>query len=438
MDESVSEDLTLTLPEGCTNESPEITLKVYDSTNAEIPEVVDWPFTLNSPTWAPGTDAEGRTTYANAITSKEDAWGDYRIEVSLAGYTFTFGEEQVPVIPSGPQSVALHISPVALAVSLDESKIGQEREITLEGVTEPMYVMPVSAAKADAALLNAAVITNNPALAGAYLWTVEDMLGETPTPVSLSGVTADAASITLSNETLAPPSLYRVTCAFTAKGRVYTDSYYVLVYEITVIPAVSPATLEFASTGKEQAIGLTASFTTALSSSGYYEITGTGVAAWSSETTVETGAATHTVTLSSTYTDEFGYSWTGTATASGGSTYFVKPGALSNQSDTGATYTVTHTSYIAKTIYVPVSAPSSGGTYLIVDASGYALKGRSGYSTQLATPLSFWGPTTFYTDAEGASTEEIEDYLDPADLSWLTWTYTRYSSSSGGPRRSAT
>ncbi|HQQ89188.1 MAG TPA: hypothetical protein PLU82_03055, partial [Oscillospiraceae bacterium] len=156
MDEGVSEDLTLTLPEGCTNDSPVVTFKVYNSAEEELAEA-DWPFTLNNPEWTVGTDEESRTTYTNAITSKEDAWGDYRIEIYLEGYTFTFGEEEIPVTPSGPQPVALHVSPVTFAVSLDESKVGQEREITLEGVTEQMYVMPVSAAKADSAILNTTV-----------------------------------------------------------------------------------------------------------------------------------------------------------------------------------------------------------------------------------------------------------------------------------------
>jgi len=433
MDEGVSEDLTLTLPEDCTNNSPAVTFKVYDSTETELAEA-DWPFTLNNPAWTPGTDEEGRTTYTNAITSKEDAWGDYRIEIYLAEYTFTFGEEEIPVTPSGPQSVALHISPVTFAVSLDESKVGQEREITLGEVKEQMYVMPVSAAKADSAILNATVTADNPDLTGTYLWTAEDVF--TAEAVSLDGVTADDDSITLSNETLAAPSLYRVTCTFTAKGKIYTDSYYVLVYEITVTPAVSPTTLEFAATGREQAIPLTAIFSTALSSSEYYEITGTGVTVWSSETTTESGTATHTVTYTVTYTDEWGNAWIGAASAAGTSDHFINGGVLSNQIDIGATYTVTRTSYVAKTIYVLVDAPSDGNTYIILNrqtvGNGYALKGRIGgnSSTQDAVQLSV-DSETFYDDAEGSGMTIYTAYLDPADLTWLTWTYVRYSSSSG-------
>lgn len=434
MDEGVSENLTLTLPEDCTNDSPEITFKVYNSAEVELAET-DWPFTLNNPEWTPGTNEEGRITYTNAITSKEDAWGDYRIEISLAGYTFTFGEEEIPVTPSAPQSVALHISPVTFAVSLDESKAALEREITLVDVTEKMYVMPVLTAKADSAILNTTVTTDNPDLTGIYLWTAENVF--TAEAVPLDGVTTDANTITLSNETLAAPSLYRVTCTFTAREKVYTDSYYVLVYEITVTPTVSPATLEFAEIDREESINLTAGFSTALSSSEYYEITGTGVTAWSSEATVESGTATHTVTYTATYTDEFGNVWPGSAAVSGDSTFFVNPGTLSNQSDTGATYTVTRASYVAKTIYVPVASPTSGHTYLIVSSetageTGYALRARSGSSvtTQYATALSVLAPTvTFYEDAEGAETAEVSVYLDPSDTTGLLWTCS--SSSSG-------
>ncbi|MBP6887855.1 MAG: type II secretion system protein [Oscillospiraceae bacterium] len=431
MDSGVSEDLLLTLPEDCENDSPVITFKVYDTSTDPDEELLedDWPFTLNSSDWTVGTDGDGRTTYANGITSKEGAAGSYRIEISLEEYAFTFQGRTIEIEPSGPQSIALSVAPVTLSVSLDESKESQEREITLEDVTEKMYVMPVFAAKADSAILNATVATDNPNLAGAYLWTAENVTSATQ--VSLSGVTADAAAITLTNEVLAEPGLYRVTCTFTAKGRVYTDSYYVLVYRITVTPAVAPATLGFNTTGTTQAINLTASSTVTLSCGDIYsDISGTSAATWSSATTAAGGTATHTITYSDTYTDEFGGSWLGTATASGTSSYFVNAGTLSATTGAATTYTVTRTtSYVPKTIYVLVDGPLDGGTYIIVNRSavgtgGYAMKANAS-SPQGAVAVTVVNPNTTnpYYNADGTQATISNSYIDPADLTGLRWNY---------------
>ncbi len=427
MDEGVSEDLLLTLPEDCTNDSPAITVKVYDAADAELPPDA-WPFTLDGE-WTVGTDGDDRTIYANAITSKEGAQGNYRIEISIEEYIYTFQEEPIAITPSGQQNIALRVAPVTLSVSLDESGEDQEREITLEGVTEQMYVMPVYEANPDSAILNAVVGTENPSLAGVYLWTVDNVTGETPVPVSLSGVTTNAAAITLSNETLSEPGLYRATCAFTAKGKEYRDSYYVLVYRITVDAGVTPATLDFATSGNQKVISLTASAAVTSSCEDYYEIDGSGAAVWSSEVAAAGNNTTHTVTYESTYTDEFGNTWTDTATTSGTTNLFKNNGVFTNQTATGATYTVTRTSYIAKTIYVPVSAPSNNGTYLIVSSrtagtNGYALKAKNTGNSQDALLLSVLGPTTFYSNAEGTGTTTVNIYVDPANLTGLQWIYT--------------
>jgi hypothetical protein len=59
MDEGVSEDLTLTLPEGCTNDSPVVTFKVYNSAEEELAEPL--AVTLNNPSGrTAATDEESR------------------------------------------------------------------------------------------------------------------------------------------------------------------------------------------------------------------------------------------------------------------------------------------------------------------------------------------------------------------------------------------
>ena len=459
MDEGVSEDLLLTLPADCANDSPAITVKVYDAADIELsPD--DWPFTLDGE-WTVGTDGDGRTTYANAITSKEGAQGNYRIEISIEEYIYTFQEEPIAITPSGQQNIALRVAPVTLSVSLDESGEDQEREITLEGVAQPMYVMPVYEANPDAAILDAVVGTENPNLAGVYLWTVDNVTGETPIPVSLSGVTTNAAAITLSNETLSEPGLYRATCAFTAKGKEYTDSYHVLVYRITVDAAVSPATLSFNTSGSQQAFSLTASAAVTSSCEDYYEVDGSGAAVWSSEIAASGNNTTHTVTYESAYTDEFGNTWTDTATTSGTTNRFKNNGTFTNQTAAGATYTVTRTSYVQRTIYVLVDAPSNNGTYLIVNrtaaGTGYAMRARSGNSgsTQNTTSVTVLSPSiSFYSDADGSTPKTVSAYLNgldfsPADgLKWVYRTvtnasiqsvqYSTYLYSSGNNNNSAT